>query len=59
MYGLGGIIHLALCIYGGYSVLTSSVDTPKKIAWVLLIVWLPIIGFLIWAFLGPRGKKLF
>jgi hypothetical protein len=35
------------------------VDTPKKIGWILLIVLLPVVGFLAWAFLGPRGKKLF
>jgi hypothetical protein len=40
-------------------VLTSPVDTPKKIGWILLIVLLPVVGFLAWAFLGPRGKKLF
>ena len=59
---MGTLISLAvlvLDIFAGYNVLTSKVDTPKKIAWILLIVLLPVVGFLAWAFLGPRGKKLF
>jgi hypothetical protein len=59
MNTLFGIVILALDLFAGYNVFTSSVDTPKKIAWILLIFLLPVIGFLAWAFLGPRGKKLF
>lgn len=58
MTGLFSLVILALDLFAGYNVLTSNVDTPKKIAWVLLIVLLPVVGFLAWAFLGPRGKKL-
>jgi len=59
MSGLLGIVVLVLDLFAGYNVLTSSMDTPKKIGWILLIVLLPVIGFLAWAFVGPRGKKLF
>ena len=59
MGGLIGLVVLVLDIFAGYNVLTSSVDTPKKIGWILLIVLLPVVGFLAWAFVGPRGKKLF
>ena len=59
MNTLFGIVILALDLFAGYNVLTSSADTPKKIGWILLIVLLPVVGFLAWAFLGPRGKKLF
>ena len=59
MTSLFALVILVLDIFAGYNVLTSSVDTPKKIALILLIVLLPVVGFLAWAFLGPRGKKLF
>ena len=59
MTGLFGLVILLLDLFAGYNVLTSSVDTPKKIGWVLLIFILPVVGFLAWAFFGPRGKKLF
>ena len=59
MTGIFGLVILLLDLFAGYNVLTSKVDTPKKIGWVLLIFLLPVVGFLAWAFLGPRGKKLF
>ena len=59
MTSLFALVILVLDIFAGYNVLTSSVDTPKKIGWILLIVLLPVVGFLAWAFVGPRGKKLF
>ena len=59
MTALFSLVILVLDVFAGYNVLTSSVDTPKKIGWILLIVLLPVVGFLAWAFLGPRGKKLF
>lgn len=58
MTGILGFVILVLALFAGYNVLTSSVDTPKKIGWILLIVLLPVIGFLAWAFFGPRGKKI-
>jgi len=58
MSGLFGLVILVLDIFAGYNVVTSSVDTPKKIGWIVLIVLLPVVGFLAWAFLGPRGKQL-
>ena len=58
MTGLFSLVVFALDIFAGYNVLTSSVDTPKKIGWILLIVLLPVVGFLAWAFFGPRGKKI-
>lgn len=59
MTGILSLVVLVLDVFAGYNVVTSSADTPKKIAWILLIVLLPVVGFLAWAFLGPRGKKLF
>jgi len=56
--GLFGLVVLLLALFAAYNVLTSTVDTPKKIAWVLLIFILPVLGFVVWAFIGPRGKKL-
>jgi hypothetical protein len=57
--GLIGLVVLVLYIFGTYNVITSSVDTPKKLGWTVLIWLVPVIGFIIWAILGPRGKKLF
>jgi hypothetical protein len=59
MTGLFGVIILLLDIFASYNVLTAKIDTPKKIGW-LLIIWIAqVLGFILWALLGPRGKKLF
>ena len=53
--GLGGLIILALDIWAIVSVVGSSVSTGRKVLWVLLIVILPILGFIIWLIAGPRS----
>ena len=53
--GLGGLMILALDIWAIVSVVGSSVSTGRKVLWVLLIVILPILGFIIWLIAGPRS----
>ena len=54
--GLVGLIILALDIWAIINVLKSGAETGMKILWVLLIVLLPVLGLILWAFLGPRGN---
>ncbi len=54
-----GLVFLVLYIFGTYNVLTSNADTPKKLGWIVLIWIVPVLGFILWALFGPRGKKLF
>jgi Phospholipase_D-nuclease N-terminal len=35
----------------------SGADTGKKVLWVVLVIVLPVLGFLLWLFLGPRTGK--
>lgn len=53
--GLGGLIVLVLDIWAIVSVVGSPVSTGKKVLWVLLILLLPILGFIIWLIAGPRS----
>ncbi|QZI72373.1 PLD nuclease N-terminal domain-containing protein [Pseudomonas protegens] len=53
--GLVGLIILALDIWAIINVLKSSAETGMKIVWVLLIIFLPVLGLIIWAIAGPRG----
>lgn len=53
--GFGGLIILALDIYAIYSVLTSGASTLAKIVWIIIILALPIVGFIAWLLLGPKG----
>ncbi|MFH6566384.1 MULTISPECIES: PLD nuclease N-terminal domain-containing protein [Pseudomonas] len=54
--GLIGLIILALDIWAIINVLKSGAGTGAKILWVLLILFLPVLGLVIWAIAGPRGN---
>lgn len=54
--GFGGLIILALDIWAIISVIGSSASTGKKVLWSLLIILLPLIGFVIWLLAGPGSK---
>ncbi|WP_172330575.1 PLD nuclease N-terminal domain-containing protein [Mangrovicoccus sp. HB161399] len=55
--GLGALILLVLDVWAIVSVLQSPATTGKKVLWVLFILILPLIGFLVWLFAGPRGTR--
>ncbi len=53
--GIFGLIVLALDIWAIVSVVNSSAATGTKVIWVLVILILPILGFIAWYFAGPRA----
>ena len=55
--GIGGFILLALDIWALISVIGSSETTGKKVIWILVILFLPLIGFLAWLIFGPRASR--
>jgi hypothetical protein len=54
MPGILGIIHLVLFIIGLLQVIGSGMDTGKKILWILIILFLPIIGLILWFVIGKK-----
>ncbi|ROU03744.1 PLD nuclease N-terminal domain-containing protein [Histidinibacterium lentulum] len=54
--GIGGLIILVLDIWAIISVIGSRAGTGAKVLWCLLIILLPVIGFLIWLIAGPRAE---
>ncbi len=54
--GLLSLVILVLDIWAIINVLKSSAETTMKVVWVLLIVFLPVLGLIIWALAGPRGN---
>ena len=55
-YGILGLIVLIANIYALIKTWTSGVSMGAKLLWTLLILVLPVIGFIIWFFAGPRGS---
>jgi len=56
MEGLIGLVILALDIYAIVQIVGSGASTAAKIGWSLLVLLLPVVGLIIWAFAGPRGR---
>lgn len=54
--GFGGLIILALDVWALVSILGSTASNGRKALWVLVVFFLPIIGFLIWLIAGPRSS---
>ena len=54
--GIGGLIILALDIWAIVSIIGSRASTGAKVGWTLLVLLLPIVGFVIWFFVGPRSS---
>ena len=51
--GLFGLIVLVLDIYAIVKIVGSGASTGAKVLWILLILVLPIVGFILWLLLGP------
>ncbi|MCB2116999.1 MAG: PLDc_N domain-containing protein [Rhodobacteraceae bacterium] len=54
--GVGGLILLGLDIWALISIMGSGASSGRKALWVLLVFFLPLIGFLIWLVAGPRSE---
>ena len=53
--GIGGLIILVLDVWALVSTIGSTASTGAKVLWCLLVLLLPLIGFLIWLVAGPRS----
>ncbi|RUO18392.1 PLD nuclease N-terminal domain-containing protein [Aliidiomarina haloalkalitolerans] len=53
--GLLGLIVLILNIYAIVKTVQSAAGTGSKVLWIVLIILLPVIGFILWFLLGPKG----
>lgn len=55
--GFLGFIILALDIWAIVKLLDSSASSGSKVLWILLILFLPVLGLIIWLVAGPRGSR--
>jgi hypothetical protein len=54
--GLWGVLLLAGDIWAIINILQSRVSNEKKLIWTIAVVLLPVLGLLLWFFLGPRDR---
>ncbi|MDA7429726.1 PLD nuclease N-terminal domain-containing protein [Primorskyibacter aestuariivivens] len=55
--GIGGLIILVLDVWALISILGSSAETGRKVIWALIVIILPLLGFILWFFMGPRAAR--
>ena len=56
-FGILGLIHLALVIYAMIQIFGSSASMGSKILWTLIVAIFPLVGLIIWFFMGPGTPK--
>lgn len=58
-FGFGGVFGLLVLIgdiWAIINILQSPVSNEKKLLWIVAVVLLPVLGLILWYFLGPRGR---
>ena len=53
--GFFGLLVLIADIWAIVNVFGSTASTGAKVLWTVLILLLPVLGFIIWLFAGPRS----
>jgi succinate dehydrogenase/fumarate reductase cytochrome b subunit len=59
-FGYRGILGLLILIgdvWALINILQSSAANDKKLLWVVVVVLLPLLGLILWYFLGPRDRR--
>jgi hypothetical protein len=54
---LWGLIVLVADIWAIVNIFQSSATTGAKVLWTLLVILLPVLGFIIWFFAGPKTAR--
>lgn len=55
--GLWGLLVLVADVWALINILQSGADTGTKVLWVVLVIFLPVLGFILWYFIGPKTAR--
>lgn len=55
--GVAGVLIVAGGIWAILNISQSAASNGKKLIWILAVVLLPLLGLILWYFLGPRSAK--
>jgi len=56
-YSVWGVLVLVGDIWAIINIFQSSASNEKKLLWIIVVVLLPLLGLILWFFLGPRERK--
>lgn len=52
--GIFGLLILIADIWAIINIVESGASTGSKVVWIVVIVLLPLLGLIVWFFMGPR-----
>ena len=52
--GLGSLIVLVADIWAIVNIFQSRADTGMKVVWTVVVIVLPVLGFILWLIWGPK-----
>lgn len=55
--GFFGLVVLVANVWAIIQTFQSNATTGAKVFWTVLILILPVLGFIIWFFAGPRPSR--
>ena len=53
--GLFGLLLLIAVVYAIVKTVQSDAGTGAKVAWIVALLVLPLLGLIFWVILGPKG----
>lgn len=56
--GIIGLLVLIADVWAIINVMGSGASTGSKVIWTVLILVLPVLGLIIWLFVGPRSGRV-
>ena len=54
--GIFGLLILIADVWAIVNILQSRADTGAKVIWTVVVLLLPLLGFILWYFLGPKTR---
>ena len=55
--GILGLLVLIGVVWAIINIVQSRASNGAKLLWVVLVLVLPVLGLILWFFMGPRGKQ--
>ena len=55
--GIFSLIVLIADVWAIVNIFQSGADTGRKVLWTVLVILLPVLGFILWYFLGPKTGR--
>lgn len=55
VYGCGSLLVLILDVYAIVQIAESGGSTARKVVWILLVIFFPLLGAILWLLFGRKS----